>query len=225
MLESVAMPPALLRTLALAFALVALPCFAFDEPNLLKDVPKLISTGKLDDAERIVDRVIAADPKSAAARFQKSILLNERGKTDEAIKLLQELTAEYPELPEPYNNLGVLYAAKGRYDDARFAFESAIRADPGGVSPLTYENLGDLFLKLADQEYEKGMKLDPKNQALQTKRNTIKGLVLPAKPVQSVKSAESAKPAEAAKPADGARPAEPQKPAQPAAEPKPTASH
>jgi tetratricopeptide (TPR) repeat protein len=219
------MPPALLRTFALAFALAALPGFAADEANLLKDVPKLISTGKLDDAERIVDRIIAADPKNVAARFQKSILLTQRGKTDDAIKMLQELIAEFPELPEPYNNLGVLYAAKGRFDDARFAFEGAIRADPKGVSPLTYENLGDLFIKLADQEYEQGMKLDPKNQALQTKRNTIKGLVLPAKPVASVKSAESTKPAEGAKPAEAAKPAEPAKSAQPAAQSNPTASH
>jgi tetratricopeptide (TPR) repeat protein len=37
-----------------------------------------------------------------------------------------KLTDDYPELPEPYNNLAVLYAAAGQYDKARAALEMAI---------------------------------------------------------------------------------------------------
>ena len=182
------------RILVLAFALAWLPAHAVDEPALLKDVPQLLRTGKLSDAERIVDKVLATNPKHTAARFQKSVILGERGKTDEAMAILQELTAEYPELPEPYNNLGVLYAAKGRYDDARWALESAIKADPANASALAVENLGDVYLKLADLEYEKAAKLDPKNASLRTKRNSLQGLVTNAKPAVPEPAAKPASP-------------------------------
>jgi Flp pilus assembly protein TadD len=171
-----------LPTLALCLTLACLPAYAADEPSQLKDVPQLIRSGKLDEATRLVDKALAANPKNAAARFQRSAVLTARGKPDEAIAILLELTAEYPELPEPYNNLAVLYAARGRYDDAKWALESAIRADPVNASALAEENLGDVYLKLADIEFEKASKLDPKNQALRTKRNSLQGLLTTAAP-------------------------------------------
>ena len=185
--------------LLLALAALAGPANAVDEPALLKDVPQMVRSGKLDDAQRIVDRVLAANPKHVAARFQKSVLLTERGRSDEAIALLQDLAGEYPELPEPHNNLAVLYAAKGQYDNARVELANAEKADPG--YPLASENLADVYVKLAELEYEKAAKLDLNNQAVRTKHNTLQPLVAPPK-------ASAATPPAAAAPAPSA-PAKP----------------
>ena len=38
----------------------------------------------------------------------------------------EQLTEDFPELPEPYNNLAVLYAADGQLDRARAALELAL---------------------------------------------------------------------------------------------------
>jgi tetratricopeptide (TPR) repeat protein len=51
--------------------------------------------------------------------------------------VFSKLTEDYPELPEPYNNLAVLYAQQKQYDKARTALEMAIRIHPGYALPTT----------------------------------------------------------------------------------------
>jgi Flp pilus assembly protein TadD len=62
------------------------------------------------------------------------------------------MTEEFPDLPEPYNNLAVLHAADGQLDRARTLLESALRLDPG--YRVAHENLGDVFVRLALRAYE-----------------------------------------------------------------------
>lgn len=93
----------------------------------------------------------------------KGMILSEQGKTADAINVFQKLTEDYPELPEPYNNLAVLHAAAGNYDKARVALERAIRTNPAYAT--AHENLGDVYAKLASQSYDKAMQLaDPGQQ-------------------------------------------------------------
>lgn len=93
----------------------------------------------------------------------KGMILSEQGKTADAINIFQKLTEDYPELPEPYNNLAVLHAAAGNYDKARVALERAIRTNPAYAT--AHENLGDVYAKLASQSYDKAMQLaDPGQQ-------------------------------------------------------------
>jgi tetratricopeptide (TPR) repeat protein len=84
------------------------------------------------------------------------------------------LTDDYPELPEPYNNLAVLYASQGQYDKARKALEMAIRTHPSYA--IAHENLGDVYAKMASEAYDKALQLDRGNAAAQTKLAMIKDL-------------------------------------------------
>jgi tetratricopeptide (TPR) repeat protein len=163
-----------LPTLALCLTLACLPAYAADEPSQLKDVPQLIRSGKLDEATRLVDKALAANPKNAAARFQRSAVLTARGKPDEAIAILLELTAEYPELPEPYNNLAVLYADAGEYDKALGALDQALRNNPSYAT--AHENLGDVYAALAAQSYGRALKLEPSNVTVPPKLALIRQL-------------------------------------------------
>ena len=96
-------------------------------------------------------------------RFIKGMILSEQGKSADAINVFQKLTEDYPELPEPYNNLAVLHASAGNYDKARVALERAIRTNPAYAT--AHENLGDVYAKLASQSYDKAMQLaDPGQQ-------------------------------------------------------------
>ncbi|HEY9025308.1 MAG TPA: tetratricopeptide repeat protein, partial [Burkholderiaceae bacterium] len=74
---------------------------------------------------------------------------------------------DYPDLPEPYNNLAALYAANGDYGRARVTLEQAVRANPGYA--IAHENLGDVYAALASQSYAKARQLDPTNAALDNK--------------------------------------------------------
>jgi ketosteroid isomerase-like protein len=122
------------------------------------DVTKLVASGKLNEAMTKVDAALAKKPDDARMRFSKGMILARQNKPVEAIAVLMKLTEDYPDLPEPYNNLAVLYAARAQYDKARVALDRAIQLNPGYVT--AYENLGDVYAELAIQSYEKVAKLD-----------------------------------------------------------------
>ena len=119
--------------------------------------------------------VLLANPKATPdLRFLKGLLLVELRRTSEAITVFQNLTEEYPELPEPYNNLAVLYAASGEFDKARSALEGAIRANPGMA--VAYQNLGDVYAQLARQSYQKALKLDPGSAGVPARLSVLREL-------------------------------------------------
>jgi tetratricopeptide (TPR) repeat protein len=62
--------------------------------------------------------------------FQHARVLAALGRTQESIDLYTEMTTRFPELPEPWNNLGALHAARGETDQAREALAMALRANP-----------------------------------------------------------------------------------------------
>ena len=64
------------------------------------------------------------------------------------------MLGDYPELPEPHNNLAVLYAQKGDYELARDELEAAIGAAPDYA--IAYENLGDIYARLAAVQLREG---------------------------------------------------------------------
>lgn len=165
---------ALLRYAAAVIAgvmLAASPVLA-DE---IQAISQQYHKGELGPALDRTNQYLAKDPKNAQARFLKGLILGDQGKTGDAIEVFKGLTEDYPELPEPYNNLGVLYAAQGKYDEARNALESALRAHPGYAT--AQENLGDIYAKMALLAYGKVLALDAKNTTAQTKFTLIQNML------------------------------------------------
>jgi len=100
-------------------------------------------------------------------------------------------------LPEPYNNLAVLYASQGQYEKARVALESSIRTHPSYAT--AHENLGDIYAKLASQAYDKALQLDSSNTGAKTKLAMISELIgSGARTGRAPARTEPAKPAEVA---------------------------
>ncbi len=140
----------------------------------IQDANKLFKQGHLPQALEKVDAVLASKPKDAQARFLKGLIVNEQGKTKEAIDIFTGLTNDYPELPEPYNNLAVLYAGQGQYEKAKIALEMAIRTHPSYAT--AHENLGDIYAKMASEAYDRALQLDKNNTGTQTKLALIRDL-------------------------------------------------
>lgn len=140
----------------------------------IQDAGKMFKQGQHSQALDKVNEILAGKPKDAQARFLKGLILTEQGKTAEAIKTFSALTEDYPELPEPYNNLAVLYASQGQYDNAKLALEMAIRTHPSYAT--AHENLGDIYAKMASQAYDRALQLDRSNTATKTKLAMIQDL-------------------------------------------------
>ena len=155
------------------------------------DVSRMLRSGQLSEANAKVDQILSAKPNDPQIRFFKGVILSEQGKPSEAIATFTRLTQDYPELPEPYNNLAVLYASQNQFDKARAALEMAIRTNPSYAT--AHENLGDIYAKLASQAYTKALQLDTSNTGLQPKLALIKELFAPSsKAVRTAAKAQQA---------------------------------
>ena len=144
-----------------------------------KDATKLYQQGKLDQALSKVNGALTQQPKDAQGRFLKGLILTEQKKGADAIQVFTSLTEDYPELPEPYNNLAVLYANQGNYDKAKAALELAIHTHPSYAT--AYENLGDIYAQLARRSYDKALQLDKGNLTAQGKLSMVKDIFNPPK--------------------------------------------
>ncbi|HLB14497.1 MAG TPA: tetratricopeptide repeat protein [Burkholderiales bacterium] len=133
----------------------------------LAAVRAALRSGDTVAAAAAVDRHLAQNPKDPRGRFLKGVILTEQGRSNEALDAFFGLTQDHPEFAEPYNNLAVIYAARGEYERARDMLQSAIRVKPDYAT--AYENLGDVYARLASQAYEKAAKLDSANRGVHVK--------------------------------------------------------
>jgi Flp pilus assembly protein TadD len=166
------------KALVLAVLTTALLAAGGARADEYGDVNQLLRSGKHAEALAKADQYLAGKPKDPQMRFLKGVVLTEAGRTDEAIATFTQLTEDYPELPEPYNNLAVLYAGQAQFDKARAALEMAIRTNPSYAT--AHENLGDVYAKLAGQSYGRALQLDAGNTAIQPKLALIRQLFSPA---------------------------------------------
>jgi tetratricopeptide (TPR) repeat protein len=145
--------------------------------NDIDDVNQLLKAGKQAQALTKVEQSLATKPRDPQLRFLKGVIQTEMGKPQDAIGTFNKLTEEYPELPEPYNNLAVLHASAGQFDKARAALEMAIRTNPSYST--AHENLGDIYANLASQAYSKALQLGGSSTSLQPKLTLIRELFTP----------------------------------------------
>lgn len=87
--------------------------------------------------------------------LQRGVSLIEANRADEAIAALNKMAAEYPQLPEPHNNLAVIYSARGQHDKARLALEAALRTHPAYA--VAMENLSQVYARQAKEAYAKAL--------------------------------------------------------------------
>ena len=137
-------------------------------------VTELIRAGQLPQAMARVQQHLATKPRDPQMRFLKGLIEQDSGKPQDAIATYNLLIQDYPELPEPYNNVAVLYAAQGQYDRARQALEMAIRTN--SQYAIAHENLGDVYARLAHQAYQQSQRLDANNPSLAPKLNLLRQL-------------------------------------------------
>ncbi len=165
------------RLSAIAFALLFGLLGSAVHANDYDEVNQLLRQGKANEALAKADAYIAGKPRDPQMRFLRGVILTEQKKQNEAITAFTQLTQDFPELPEPYNNLAALYAAQSKFDQARAALEQALRLNPNYAT--AHENLGDVYARLAAQEYVRAQQFASTNASVGPKLALIRQIFTP----------------------------------------------
>jgi len=163
----------LLRLLALSGLLLTGTVHA----DVYGDVSSLAKSGKTAEAIAKADQYLGSNPRDPQMRFLKGVAQSQAGDLTAATATFEALIEEYPELPEPYNNLAVIYASQSQLDKARSALEMAVRNNPNYA--VAHENLGDIYARLAHDAYQRSLQLHGNNRALQLKLSTLTEMLQP----------------------------------------------
>jgi Flp pilus assembly protein TadD len=139
------------------------------------EIRALMVKADLPAALQRAERAVAAKPKDPALRFLHAVVLMDLSRNDQAMALFAQLSQEYPELPDPYNNIALLHVRAGRLNEALLALQSALRSDPGHRTAQA--NLGQVHLMLAVQAWELASKGAAPDPALLRKLEAARALV------------------------------------------------
>jgi len=139
---------------------VALPFFSFViiEPDPVtknavpSDIEKLVKARQFPEAIKLIDTRLKSSPKNVQLRFLKARLQIEMRDLEQAKKTLIQITQQFPELPEPYNNLAAIAASQDKWIEARDYLELALKLRPSYA--IASANLGELYVRLGAQAYE-----------------------------------------------------------------------
>ncbi|MBF0629138.1 MAG: tetratricopeptide repeat protein, partial [Magnetococcales bacterium] len=142
--------------------------------DTLDEIYAIVDRKEFDTALKRLNLYLTQHPRDAQGRFLKGLILTETRQREQAIEVFLQLSKDFPELPEPYNNLAVLYAEQGHFDKAQEALTQAVKAHPNYAT--AHENLGDIHAKLASQSYARALKLNQGNTVLAGKLNKVKTL-------------------------------------------------
>ena len=153
-----------------AIVFLAFTTISFAQTDI-KEIKLLLKNGKYKIAENIINGAIEENLNNPEILFYKGIIETNLGKTNQAIDTFRGLTERFPELPEPFNNLAVLYAEKGQFRLAKEILEQAIKTNPSYLT--AHINLGDIFTKMASEAYNKALEIDKSNNIAITKLSMI----------------------------------------------------
>lgn len=148
---------------------------AWADQVAVDEISGLLEQGRLEQAAKRADAYVKHNPSDIQVRFLQGVIATEQGSNAKAIDIFTAISREYPQLPEPFNNLAVLYAAQGEERKAVEVLESAIRTNPSYAT--AHENLGDLYARMASEAYTKALQLDDSRKALQPKLSLITQIV------------------------------------------------
>ncbi len=142
------------------------------------EVQQLMEKGQLSAASSRVQAHLKKDSSDVQLRFLQAVIAAEQKKYDQAIRLFTALTQDHPALPEPYNNLAVIYAIQGEDRKAAQVLEQAIRTNPSYAT--AHQNLGDVYARIANEAYAKALQLDSAQKAEKPKLTLISRIATPA---------------------------------------------
>lgn len=161
----------------------------------LKTLRARMDDQKWEEALTTADELVKARPREPQVRFIRTIALTELGRDEEAKSALLALISDFPELPEPRNNLAAMYAKAGEFALAQRELETAIAAAPD--YSVAHANLADLYVQMALRHYQKAADTDKDSATrrdLNARLENLRTLLTPQAMVEKIKDNEEMQP-------------------------------
>lgn len=134
--------------------------------NVLQQGMALFQRGRMQEAEKAFQSVLAMDAKNINALQLLGIINFQTGRLKEGEQLLRRAIKQGPNIPDLHFNLGNMLEQQGKLKQAAVAFENAIKIGMGGDQ--AHNNLGMVQSKLdrlkeAEVSLLKAIDINPKN--------------------------------------------------------------
>lgn len=147
--------------------------------GLLSVAAALRARGRLDEAERVLRRLVALAPGEAGAYVNLGNVELDRGRLEAAEAWYRRALAQREDLADAWYDLGVVLARLGRIEEAKHAYRRAVVAAPGATSArvnlaLLQHQTGDAAGALAT--LDEALRADPGSVAALSNRAVLRGL-------------------------------------------------
>ena len=121
----------------------------------IQQLQQLLKQQQYANAADAGEQLLAQNPRHANARFLTAYAYQMSAQPEKAEMLYQNLIKDNPELPEPRNNLAMIYLAKGDYDRASQLLVEALNTSPSYAT--AYDNLSQIYKGIASEAYRRAV--------------------------------------------------------------------
>jgi spermidine synthase len=145
-----------------------------DDPRAGEQLASIVAdAGDADRLQPLAESLAARFPDRPEPKYYVATALFLRGRTEDALTAVRQVTDGHPEHARAQNLLGAACATLKRRECAQAAFEASVRASPR--DPSTYVNLGQFALETANagaaaRYFSEALSIDPE---LQTARDGL----------------------------------------------------
>ena len=116
---------------------------------------QLITQKRFVDAASTGEQLLEQNPSHSQTRFLTAYAYQMSAQTEQAIRLYQGLIEDNPQLPEPRNNLAMIYLAQGDYDRASQLLVEALNTHSSYA--IAYDNLSQVYKGIASEAYRRAV--------------------------------------------------------------------
>ena len=121
----------------------------------IKQLQQLLEQQQYADAANTGEQLLAQNPQHARTQFLTAYAYQMSAQPEKAEILYQNLIKDNPDLPEPRNNLAMIYLAKGDYDRASQLLVEALNTNPSYAT--AYDNLSQIYKGIASEAYRRAV--------------------------------------------------------------------
>ena len=121
----------------------------------LQDLQNLLEQKRYSAAAETGAQLLQQYPDGERVRFLVAYAYQMNGQAEQAIALYRALIVDNPGLPEPRNNLAMIYLERGDYDRASQMLIEAINSHPSYAT--AYDNLSRIYKGIASEAYRRAV--------------------------------------------------------------------